>query len=317
MITTGAHREIAVRYAWMSREQKYRRGSKKLLALLRMREMERVFAHRFGDYLPDDDAGMEDLTLAANQIAQMEGNAEDHILRWAFEWAPWFFRQKDVDPVLFARRIAKSPRRYKADTLARLLNLTMSDRTAIGITTIGAIDCNKQQRAALRRERNRVGAEARRRARGAKPRAQYEAESLSRTKPWERMGMSRSTWYAKGKPMPGLGTAGQVRVQQTEYPLMLPTHLSDTDARSRSLKDRRSKKWGAGWCRLPIPSQIHPEIIAHSPRNSSASAIYWPWGCHRGKSRSGLASALAPSKLTVPRYSGNAAFGTLSNWCAS
>lgn len=226
MMAIGAHREIAVRYAWMSREQKHRRGSKKLIARLRMREIERLFAYRYGDQLPDDDAGMEDLTLAANQIAQMEGNAEDHILRWAWEWAYWLFDKKDVNPVLFAKRIASSPRRYKADTLARILNLTMSSRTTLGITTIGAIDCNKQQRTELRRQRKRAYAEARRRAAGAKPRAQYEAESLSRTKPWEKLGMSRSTWYAKGKPMPA--DAGQVRTQQTEYPLMLSTHLSDT-----------------------------------------------------------------------------------------
>lgn len=230
---TGGHHEIAVRYAWMRREQKHRRGSKKLIARLRMREIERLFAHRYGERLPDDDSGMEDLVLAANQIAQMDGNAEDHILRWAWEWAYWLFDKKDVDPVLFARRIANNPRRYKADTLARLLNLTMSSRTALGITTIGAIDCSKQQRAELRRQRKRAYAEARRRASGTKPRAQYEAESLSRTKPWERMGMSRSTWYAKGKPMPAPPDAGQVRTQQTEYPLMLSTHLSNTLARPR------------------------------------------------------------------------------------
>jgi hypothetical protein len=222
---TGKHKEIAVRYAWMSRDQKHSRGSKKLIARLRLREIERLFAHRYGGRLPDDDAGMEDLVLAANQISQMDGNAEDHILRWAWEWAYWLFDRKDVDPVVFARRVSQNPRRYKADTLARLLNLTMADRISLGITTIGAIDCNKQKRAELRRERKRAYAEVRRRASGAKPRAEYEAESLSRTKPWERMGMSRSTWYARGKPMPA--DAGQVRTQQTECLLMLPTHLSD------------------------------------------------------------------------------------------
>jgi|APCry1669192522_1035417.scaffolds.fasta_scaffold01010_4 hypothetical protein len=225
------HNEIAIRYAWQSRDQKHQRGSTKLIARLRMRETERVLAYRYGDRLPNDDAGMEDLVIAANQIAQMEGNAEDHILRWALEWAPWLYDRKDTDPVLFARRIASKPRRYKADTLARLFNLTMWDRTALGITTIGAVDCNRQQRLELRRQKKRAYAEVRRRASGAKPRAQYEAESLSRTKPWEVMGMSRSTWYAKGKPMPRRSDAGQVRTQQTEYPLMLHTHLSETISR--------------------------------------------------------------------------------------
>lgn len=34
------------------------------------------------------------------------------------------------------------------------------------------------------------------------PREQYLAESLSRTRPWEKLGISRATWYRRGKPMP-------------------------------------------------------------------------------------------------------------------
>jgi hypothetical protein len=32
------------------------------------------------------------------------------------------------------------------------------------------------------------------------PRAEYEVNSITRSKPWESMGMSRATWYRKGKP---------------------------------------------------------------------------------------------------------------------
>jgi predicted DNA-binding transcriptional regulator YafY len=34
----------------------------------------------------------------------------------------------------------------------------------------------------------------------AQPRADYLANSLSRSKPWEGLGMSRATWYRLGKP---------------------------------------------------------------------------------------------------------------------
>ena len=34
----------------------------------------------------------------------------------------------------------------------------------------------------------------------ALPRAEYEANSITKTKPWEALGMSRATWYNKGKP---------------------------------------------------------------------------------------------------------------------
>ena len=36
----------------------------------------------------------------------------------------------------------------------------------------------------------------------AMPRDQYLAESLMRKKPWEALGISRATWYRRGKPMP-------------------------------------------------------------------------------------------------------------------
>lgn len=36
----------------------------------------------------------------------------------------------------------------------------------------------------------------------AQPREEYLANSLMRLKPWEKLGISRSTWYRRGKPMP-------------------------------------------------------------------------------------------------------------------
>lgn len=36
----------------------------------------------------------------------------------------------------------------------------------------------------------------------ALPRAEYEANSISRAKPWDSMGISRRTWYRHGKPTP-------------------------------------------------------------------------------------------------------------------
>lgn len=36
----------------------------------------------------------------------------------------------------------------------------------------------------------------------AEPREQYLSHSISRAKPWDALGMSRATWYRKGKPNP-------------------------------------------------------------------------------------------------------------------
>ena len=34
----------------------------------------------------------------------------------------------------------------------------------------------------------------------AMPRAEYESNSITKAKPWVALGMSRATWYRKGKP---------------------------------------------------------------------------------------------------------------------
>jgi len=65
------------------------------------------------------------------------------------------------------------------------------------ITTIGAVDVNKKGRAMLRKQKRRQRKERERRERGMKPRAEYEASSLSRTKPWKAAGVSRRTWYRR------------------------------------------------------------------------------------------------------------------------
>jgi len=85
-------------------------------------------------------------------------------------------------------------RHMTADRLARWLGLTYEVREKIGITTIGSIDVNKNERWARRKEQNRLSKERRRRDQGAEPRPEYLAKSLSRTRPWQAQGISRRTW---------------------------------------------------------------------------------------------------------------------------
>lgn len=52
------------------------------------------------------------------------------------------------------------------------------------------------------RERDRLRKQSKRRAAGAMDRATWEAQSITQQKPWEELGISRRTWYRKGKPKP-------------------------------------------------------------------------------------------------------------------
>src|SRR5439155_12289714 len=93
--------------------------------------------------------------------------------------------------------------RWRADKLGARLGLTEAERQRLGITTIGSIDVPKAERAKRRRSRDRLRRQQELRKQGAKPRAEYEAASLARTKPWEALGMSRAAWYRAGKPTRG------------------------------------------------------------------------------------------------------------------
>lgn len=78
----------------------------------------------------------------------------------------------------------------KNDTLISLFRITDDEQREL--RTIVSRD--------IAAERHSEREKARRRAAGAVDRATYEANSLSRKKPWEALGMSRRSWYRAGKP---------------------------------------------------------------------------------------------------------------------
>jgi len=157
------HAEISRRYAWQAQQQRKGDGARpdhsRLMTLIRLRELERLFKHRYGRFLPDDDAGMDDLVVAANHIAWLRGEVIAHILAWARAWAPWLSSDQ-AERV--AERVASEPRKFTADALAWRLRLSMAERTALKITTIGAFDMSKVEREAIQKERKRDRERARR-----------------------------------------------------------------------------------------------------------------------------------------------------------
>jgi hypothetical protein len=93
-----------------------------------------------------------------------------------------------------------------ADDVARELGVTWALRQTLSLKTIGAVNMLKEARKEIRRVRDKVAKEKKRRAAGVQPRAKYEAYSLSATQPWRELGMSRRTWYRRNKQRTGGGT---------------------------------------------------------------------------------------------------------------
>lgn len=162
------------------------RGSPCQLAALRLKDLARLFRARYGVTLPDDDAGRDDMMVAVSHLASL-AHPRQRIEKWLDLWAPWLSRAESTD--IIAKAILEQ-QYWNADQLAWRLRLTDADRTALAITTIGAIDCSKRERT-LRRK-------ARQKARMAKFREERQQEQPSADKPpkpWVEQGISRATYY--------------------------------------------------------------------------------------------------------------------------
>jgi hypothetical protein len=169
--------------------------------------------------------------------------------------------RQDVSPAA-AREIideAQSiPMCRKADPLAAWLDLTYADRQTLHIRTIGSVNVKKRARTELRKHSKRVTQESRRRARGARPRDQYEDNSLSATRPWDRLNMSRRTWYRRQQHLPK-HNAATVGTGACPITFLIPKHR-------------------------PVPSERKEEVFrgrASPSRNEAGVSVVYELGSRR------------------------------------
>src|SRR5215211_210804 len=127
-----------------------------------------------------------------------------------------------------------------ADDLGMYLHLSDATRTELRIRRIGAYDVTKRERTRRRRLQNNEAKKQRRLEQGAQPREQYEAQSLSRTKPWDREGISRRTWYRR-RSLDALFRPGRQK-SVPEY------FCDDCSAPSREADHGLTERWISACC---------------------------------------------------------------------
>ncbi|MCK1707622.1 MULTISPECIES: hypothetical protein [unclassified Bradyrhizobium] len=184
-IVKAKKREIQVRH---------RNGRKFSMAPVRVAEFDRLLDHRYGRVLPDDDAGREDAKIMVHHLVQIGGTTLPHVRAgaWLARRAPWM-RPAETE-ALVAAALAK-PLRYRADTMGKLVRLTWAERKKLKIGTIWAFDITRAEAAAEIALIKRKARRDRRRAKGVKPRHEYEAAAIGHGKPWIAQGVSKATWY--------------------------------------------------------------------------------------------------------------------------
>ena len=182
------HRLIAIRYNADARTR-----TRKSVAPLRLRELERIFQHRFGKFLPNDAEGRRMLEAYAGCLPFAKGSVLERLAGFINARAPWAIPEAKA----MAEAAEMAARWQDADEMANRIGLSLADRELLEVRTIGAVGITKRQRIALQKEKRRKRDTKRRRDNGAKPRAEYEAQSISRAEPWKAEGISRRTWYRR------------------------------------------------------------------------------------------------------------------------
>jgi hypothetical protein len=194
----------------------------------RIGDLNKFFAYRYGgnreDYIfPDDDAGIEDLKILLQHYALNNPLAMPRIIKLR---APYMGHNRAVS---LLEEIYAYPRKWRADTLGRLLGFTGAEWKILRLRTIAPIDMTRAERVAYSQILAAQRKKAKRRAKGAKPREQ----SLSRLKPWAAEGTSRRTWERRMAKNPGDASLSTIKLS-----------LKAVDAfASRSKPQGREVKW--------------------------------------------------------------------------
>jgi hypothetical protein len=223
------HREISIRYGWTAKQNRIN-WRWKVIAGCRRKAIENLVRYRYGE-LPDTDDRDLYLRFWAWHNLHSEKQAED-----------LFALGRRLGVELAAAEVAavvsycnRKPRKFSATTLGKRLHLTEAERAFLLITTIVPCDLKPAERKRVRATKRQQRRTQRRRAKNIKPRAQYLAESLSRTRPWLAEGVSRSTWERRRK------AARQTR-DASVAPSNLPLVLHGTTLAASSLAARQQAR---------------------------------------------------------------------------
>jgi hypothetical protein len=194
----------------------------RLIGRIRIGDLNKLYGYRYGggryEYvLPDDDAGREDLIVLLQHYGHTNPHKMPQIIKLR---APWM----EVDEVVRTiEHVNTYPRQWRAETMGRLQRVSKTEWQHLDLRTIAPTDMITEERRQERRLRNRLRMRFRRRAERRKPRAEYLANSKSRTKPWLAAGISRAKWYRVTKQKAKADETSVCPVILTKMPR---THLS-------------------------------------------------------------------------------------------
>ena len=192
------------------------------LRRLRLGDLRRLFADRCrGRILPDDDAGRDYLrelllpiSLGPNEAVKRSRAVEiwgppDRMRREIKLWAPWMQEDEAQEFLDEINLMPPWQRKPMARTLGERLQVPYGERARLQLKTIGCYGMTEAAMTLIRKQKKRARM---RKLRQKKPRAEYLAASLSQTKPWLALGVSRRTWERRR-----VASVCQINLTKTEH----------------------------------------------------------------------------------------------------
>ena len=198
------------------------RSQAEIVRRLRLGDLRKLFRHRYGPTLPDDDAGREDLMELLRPISLDPWRPDRKMANVIETAAPWIGPEEAGRLIDWVNRLPAPERMSNAQELGWRLNLSNADRERLRLWSIKPDDMTADQLVEQRKAKKRARDRLRRQSKGVKPRAVYLAGALSRRKPWQREGISRRTWFRRRAKGCGTGPrpvqtqrVAQVRARQS------------------------------------------------------------------------------------------------------
>ena len=163
---------------------------------LRYGDLLKLFRHRWGAVLPDDDAGRSDLWELLTNVSLAPAAADKKLAGIIEVWAPWMPADEAAWMMEHVKLLTIYERTPTARQLGERLRVTNAERELLKLWQFKPIDMTDEQLTELRKKRRTKQERARNRNRGARSRERYLAE-VKAPKPWEVEGISRRTWYRR------------------------------------------------------------------------------------------------------------------------
>jgi hypothetical protein len=164
------------------------------LRCLRTGDLLKLYRHRWGVLLPDDDSGRADLfeILCVTSLAlKVPAEKMAHTIETI---APWLTSEEAQDMIDHIQSIPIFERTRTARHLGDNMRLLNSEREALRLWTMLPIDMTDEQLVEQRNAKSRARRAAKRRQSGVRTRERYLAELNSKPKPWVVEGIHRRTW---------------------------------------------------------------------------------------------------------------------------